>query len=136
MTDANSRENCLEEAARGDEALAAADCLLRNGFFRDAVPRAYYAAFHWASTLLLTRGLQARTHRGVVQLLHLHFVKDGPLRQADGALLGQLATSGELGDYVSGASFDREEASAQIAASRRFIDACRPVLEHVVGEGR
>lgn len=44
MTEANGRKNARDEAARGSEALAAARVLLAEGFFSDAVSRAYYAS--------------------------------------------------------------------------------------------
>ena len=80
----------MEEREHGNEALAAARCLLENGFLRDAVSRAYYAAFHRARASLLLRGMEPKTHRSTVQLFSLHFVKDGPL---DDGVASMLPTS-------------------------------------------
>src|SRR5690606_37297691 len=52
----------------------AADALLKLGLFNDAVSRAYYAAYHHIVALLLTEGLEARTHSGVGALLGQHFI--------------------------------------------------------------
>jgi len=92
------------------------------------VSRAYYSAFHWARALLLTKGIETRTHRGVVQMFSLHFVKDGPLTEDTAGLLAQLGTYRELSDYASTVSFSEKEAHDAIDRARQFIDACRPLV--------
>ena len=89
MTGDNKASNIREEVIRGEECLRAAEHLLEGGFFNDSVSRAYYAAFHWARAVLLTRGLEPRSHRGVIQLLGLHFVKEGQLGEDAAASLAQ-----------------------------------------------
>ncbi len=128
MTDENATHNAQAEAARGDEALAAAKHLSNGAFHSDAVSRAYYAAFHWARALLISRGLEPRTHRGVIQLLSLHFAKSGELAPETASLLGQLETLRELGDDAAAASFSAAEAEDAITVAGRFVDACRPLL--------
>jgi len=127
VTGDNARENALEERARGDEALAAARHLLDGTFYSDAVSRAYYAAFHWARALLVSRGIEPRTHRGTIQLIVLHFVKEGHLAESDAATLAHLETYRELSDYNAAASFTRAQAEEEIARAGQFIEACRKV---------
>jgi uncharacterized protein len=128
VTDGNAKANAREEVAHGDEALAAARCLIDNGFLRDAVSRAYYAAFHWARAMLLRKGIEPKTHRGVVQLFSLHFVKDGPLSEETASLLAHLETYRELSDYTPAAAFTAEQAREEVSRAERFIDACRPLV--------
>lgn len=129
MTGDNAKANAQDEIQHGNEALEAARCLLANGFFRDAVSRTYYAAYHWARAVLFTKGLEAKTHHGTIQLLTLHFVKDGSLSVEAGKLLGDLEIHRELSDYTSAAQFTEAEAAGKIADAERFIDACRPLVE-------
>lgn len=128
MTEQNAERNARAEAARGDEALGAAKLLAEGGFAADAVSRAYYAAYHYARAVLLTKGLEPRTHRGVIQLFSLHFVKTGQLSQEATAALARLETSRELGDYAPTAAFDQDEANELIREAESFIAACRPLL--------
>ena len=128
MTDENVRRNMAEGIERGDEALRAAQHLLAGGFHNDAVSRAYYAAFHWASALLLTKGIERRTHRGLIQMFGLHFVKEGPLSHETAGFLGRLETSRELSDYNAAARFSEDEAREEIHQAEQFIDACRPLV--------
>jgi uncharacterized protein (UPF0332 family) len=128
VTDENSARNSADEAARGDEALAAARHLLSGGFHRDAVSRAYYAAYHWARALLLSQGVDPRTHRGVVQMLNLRFVKDGPMPEEIAAHLAHLETYRELSDYSALASFTQAQAEEEVQRAATFAAACRRLL--------
>lgn len=44
-----------------------------DGFYEDAVSRAYYAMFHAAKALLLTKHLDAKTHSGLINLFNQHY---------------------------------------------------------------
>ena len=49
--------------------------LLATDFPNDAASRAYHAAFHAATALLLSRNLSFGSHTGVLRAFSLHFVK-------------------------------------------------------------
>lgn len=129
MTPENARANALAEMERGNQALAAARHLAQGGFYNDAISRAYYAAYHWARALLASRGIEPRSHRGVIQLLSLHFVKDGPLSQEAAAALAQLETYRELCDYTSTSAFTQPHTLEAIDRAERFISACQTVFD-------
>jgi len=63
------------------------------------VSRAYYAAFHYARALLLTVGLEPKTHRGVVDLVVEHFERPGRLAPEIASALARLQTFRGLADY-------------------------------------
>ncbi|MEI8241876.1 MAG: HEPN domain-containing protein [bacterium] len=128
MTQANENANAREEMAKGTEALRAAEELLRLGLFNDAVSRAYYAAYHWARALLFTQGLESRSHRGMIQLVGLHFVRTQRLPVEATTLLGQLASQREAGDYTTSLRFNASDAAEIVSQSRAFINLCRPLL--------
>ena len=46
--------------------LKAAQHLLMNEYYDDAVSRAYYSIYFAATALLLARNIQVKTHRGLV----------------------------------------------------------------------
>ena len=128
MTADNCRGNAVDESRRGDECLAEARYLLEGGFWNAAVSRAYYAAFHWAFALLMMKGLEPKTHRGVIQLLQLHYVETGAFSSTAAAALGELETYRELSDYNAKARFDEKRAAAEIQRAETFIASCRPLL--------
>lgn len=129
MTGDNIQANIKEEIERGTECLRAAVHLLNGGFFNDAVSRSYYAAFHYARALLLTKGLEPKTHRGVIQMVGLHFVREGVLSEQAAADLSHLETFRELSDYNMAANFDETQAKEEIERARRFMDACVELLK-------
>lgn len=129
MTGENRKDNAREEAWRGDTTLKAAKHLLEGGFSNDAISRAYYAAYHWARALLVSRGMDPKTHRGVIQLIGLHFVKEGGLSDEAGALLAHLETYRELCDYTSSAKFTEDQAREELGRAERFIETCRPLID-------
>ena len=129
MTGENARDNAAAEAARGDQTLQAAKHLLDGGFPNDAIARAYYSAYHWARALLVSRGLDPKAHRGVIQLIGLQYVAEGALSEGDAALLAQLETYRELCDYTSAADFSEDQARGEVDRAERFIAACRPLID-------
>ena len=86
----------LEKAERK---LMVAEKLLRSDDYEDAVSRAYYAVFHAAQGLLLTEGERAETHKGLVTLFGLLFVKTGKFKKDLGKYLANLKDERESGDY-------------------------------------
>ena len=76
----------LLEKARGKLA-AAEDWLAQGRYFDDIASRCYYAAFHAAQAMLLTEGLTADTHQGIVSLFGLHFAKTGKVNPRLGRYL-------------------------------------------------
>lgn len=78
MTEAEKRRALVDaQIEQADEALQAASLLLKNALYRDSISRSYYAMFHAASALLLTRGLGSSKHKGVVSLFDREFVRPG-----------------------------------------------------------
>lgn len=99
MTGENRAENIATEWREGARCLQAADALLVAGLFKDALNRAYYAAYHFCLALLLSTGEEPRTHRGLVSLVGTEFVKKGLVAASVQHALARLATYREYADY-------------------------------------
>jgi uncharacterized protein (UPF0332 family) len=128
VTDENRLSNARAEAALGDDALKAATALLQLGLFNDAVSRAYYAAFHHARALLLLRGLEPKTHEGVISLLALHFEQTGLLSSEALSVLARLQTFRSLADYDAGSRIAADRAADEVEAARGFIASTSKLL--------
>jgi len=101
MTEENKRANIREEMARAREAKVSADLLFEHGQVRDAVSRLYYSVFHTVRALLLTKGLQPRSHEGALSLFSLHFVKSGIFQPAEAHTFSRLQKYRQEADYSS-----------------------------------
>jgi uncharacterized protein (UPF0332 family) len=69
---------------QANASLQAAKLLKDAGLLDDSASRAYYAVFHAASALLLSRDLTFNSHTGTLRAINLHFVKTGELNQSFG----------------------------------------------------
>ncbi len=127
MTNGNRQANLEDELLRGGRSLASAETLLRAGLFEDAVSRAYYALFHHVKAVLLTEGLQARSHSGVHHLLHEHFVRTGrlPRHLYDAAVA--LRSDREEADYAT-PEWSEEAARTDVARARGAVEELRTWL--------
>jgi uncharacterized protein (UPF0332 family) len=103
--------------------LRVAKDLAQKGDWEDSVSRAYYAAFHATQAALLTEGQEAGTHKGLVTLFGLLFVKTGKLDKKWGKFLANLKDDREAGDYEALSYLDEETARRAVIEAEGFIEA-------------
>lgn len=109
MTPENKRQNIKEELGRAAQSLAAADLLADGGFYSDAVSRLYYYLYHSSKALLLSIGLEPRSHEGLLRLVSMNFVKKGILSAQDSHTLSRMMKYREEADYNPSYVFDRRD---------------------------
>ncbi|NJE48881.1 HEPN domain-containing protein [Thermococcus sp. 9N3] len=113
------------------ESLEAARVLLENGFYRDAISRAYYAMFYAASALLRAKGVVTKSHRGVIAKFGLEFVNTGIVEKYYAKALSLAETSRERADYDPTYRPSEEEAESIIEDAERFIERVEKALEEL-----
>jgi uncharacterized protein (UPF0332 family) len=109
--------------ATARERLAAAKTLLRNGFYKDAVARAYYAAYAAMRALLATKGLDSKSHQGVASLFTVHFVKSGLFPRDFTACVERARSRRERADYEELTLMGEADARREYAAAAKFVAA-------------
>jgi len=62
---------------RAKKYLKSAELLLKEGDYESSVSRTYYAMFHSAQAMLLTKNLSFSTHKGVISAFGEYFIKTG-----------------------------------------------------------
>ena len=129
MNETNRRLNWQDEIARGQEALRAAGALLALGLNADSISRAYYAAYHFMRALLLTRGIEPKTHAGAISQFSLEFVRTGLMASKHNRLLGGLQRARELADYDAAIVFSTEDAQAELDDAQAFAADAQLLLE-------
>jgi uncharacterized protein (UPF0332 family) len=129
VTDENRRRNLQDELARAADALLAAQALLDLGLHADSVSRSYYAVFHYLRALLLTRGIEPKSHNGAIRLFNTEFVRPGAFPTAHNRLLGGLQKAREMADYDSAVAFSKDDARAQLEEARQFAREVGAFLE-------
>ncbi len=116
---------------KAEKKLGVAEKLLKSDDYEDAVSRAYYAVFHAVQALLLTEGQRAESHKGVVTLFGLIFVKTGKFSRNLGKYLANLKDDRESGDYEVFSYIDRETAEIAIAEAKEFLNEGKLYLKEM-----
>jgi len=109
MKDENIKINIQEELERAKETLKSADILFENDLIKDAVSRLYYFTLHYIKALLLTKGLEPKSHEGALRLLSLHFIKEGILEPNVAHIFSKLMKYREEADYNPSYIFTKED---------------------------
>ena len=109
MTEENKKDNIKNELERASNALQAANLLYDNGFLNDAVSRLYYFLLHTIRALLLTKGLEPKSHEGALRVFGLHFVKEGIFLPRDSHIFSRLMKYREEADYNPSYTFTKED---------------------------
>lgn len=110
---------------RAYEKLEVAKSLLENGFYSDAVSRAYYAMFYAARALLSEQNIYPKTHHGVISQFGLKFVKGGQFEKEIFDLFARAQEDREEADYGLLAEIEEEEAKKILEGAEQFLKACR-----------
>ncbi len=113
--------------------LEVAERLFKSGDYDDAVSRAYYAVFHATQALLLTEGQHAETHKGIVSLFGLLFVKTGKFDRNLGKYLANLKDDRESGDYEVFSYIDKETAETALHEAKEFLKEAKIYLDKLGG---
>ncbi|OGX03084.1 MAG: hypothetical protein A3G87_09520 [Omnitrophica bacterium RIFCSPLOWO2_12_FULL_50_11] len=89
-----------EEMKKAERSLRAAKTLVKEKLTDDAVSRAYYTVFHSARAALKIKGIETKTHQGLITQFALHLVKPGLRETEDGDILRQEKEDRETGEGV------------------------------------
>jgi len=115
----------LEQA---HHALRQAEVLAGVEEWDGVVNRAYYAMFYAALALLLTKGLGASKHTGVLALVDREFVRPGLLPSAMSRVLRDAFNQRQRSDYAELTPTSRERALEILGHAREFIEAVKNVI--------
>ena len=118
-----------EEMKKAEHSLKAAKKLIEEKLTDDAVSRAYYAVFHSARAALKTKGIETKTHQGLITQFALHLVKSGLLETEYGDILRQQKEDRETGDYEPFVSFSLEEAEKRVKDAEQFVRQIQKFLK-------
>ena len=131
MTEDNRKENIRAELGRATEAIAAATLLYENGFISDAVSRLYYFVLYHVRALLLSKGLEPRSHDGALRLFGLHFVREGLMDRRAAHIFSKLMKFREEADYNPVSMFTEEDFLALKGEAETLSGLIKRYLEEV-----
>ena len=115
------KKRVLRQWEKARKKLASAEKIYTANLYEDAISRAYYAMFHAAKALLLTRHIEISTHSGVINLLGKHFVKSKQLEIIYAKMLTYAKELRENGDYETEVELSSEDAEQVLKDARDFL---------------
>jgi uncharacterized protein (UPF0332 family) len=119
--DSKEQSLILAQIDKSREKLSAAKALLKDGFIDDCISRAYYAMFHAASAVLLSKGITVESHSALKTMFGLHLVRTGKIDKKFSRWLNKLKDERENGDYDIFTSFEYADAQTDIEHAEAFL---------------
>ena len=113
---------------RANETIKEIPYLIEQGFFRTAGNRLYYACFYIVNALFLKEGHVAHTHKGMIVLFAMHFVKTGIVSKEDGQLYRSLFELRQTGDYDDVKIISKEDVVTRLQPAKEFIDRIEQLI--------
>lgn len=98
-------------------------------YWNIAANRLYYSAYYACSALLLNMGIETSTHKGVIRMISMKFVKEGILPLSDSQLLSRLFSMRQTGDYDDLMDWNEEDISPLIPHVEDFINRIKILLK-------
>jgi len=111
--------------------LDAAYYLLGEGFYEDAVSRAYYSMYFAAKALLLRRDITVKTHKGLLSKFGLEFVDEGVVEKYYGRAFRIAEELREEADYSISREISEEEAKSVIEDAEKFLVRIKEAIKEI-----
>ena len=81
-----------------------------------------------SQALLLSEGFEASTHKGLIKLLGLHFVKTGKISNDLAKSLASAYDDRQMSDYNVRFEPTKEEALEAISEAQKFVESIYPMF--------
>jgi uncharacterized protein (UPF0332 family) len=106
---------------RSLETLKEANVMIQNAFWNASMNRIYYACYYAVSALLLKANIDSNSHKGIRQMLGLHFIQTGLISKEDGRLFSDLYDRRQTGDYDDFVFYDEDTVKFFFQEAEKFI---------------
>ena len=101
--------------------LSEVELLMTHKFYVSAISRLYYSCFHATKALLLTKDLIPKTHSGVINLLHHHFVQQGIFESTQAIFFSRLMQQRIDDDYSDFMIVNEAEVTDYIEPAKQYV---------------
>lgn len=108
--------------------LNTAQLALESGGYDSSVSRSYYGMFFMAEAALLSKGVTASSHKGVISLFGEYFIKPRILRDDLGRALRRAFDLRQKGDYSFESPVSESDAETCLQKAKAFVSAIETFL--------
>ncbi len=113
---------------RAEKTFTDAKTIAASKMWNAAANRMYYACYYMVSALLVSNGLEAGTHSGVIRMFSLNFVKEGKVSEEMGRFYSKLFELRQTGDYADWVYLAEEDVAPLIPQVESFLSALKQLL--------
>ena len=106
----------------------------QNGFYNTAVNRMYYACYYAATAMLISLGINVKSHDGVRLKLGKEIVMEGRLSPELGRFYSRLFSKRSTGDYDDFVNHTLATVDELLPQAQLFINTLLAQLEHWLKE--
>lgn len=115
--------------SKAEEDILDAEILFEKGRYTTVVSRSYYAMFHGAQALLLSKLIETYTHSGVNIQFHKLFIKTGIFSLELGKSFTKILDTRIKSDYEIGFKASKDVAETSLREAREFLSTIRAYLD-------
>jgi uncharacterized protein (UPF0332 family) len=114
---------------RAKATLAEVKNLIEFKYYNTSVNRLYYASFYAVQALLTSIDVFPKTHKGVLNMFSLHFVKENKIPEVFSDYFAQIFNERELADYADKDEIEKEAVEEYFAEAVKFINHIDTLLK-------
>ena len=122
LTDEQRRDIVLYRMENARQMFSEVESHRENGFYNTAVNRLYYACYYAATAMLISMGIEVKSHDGVRLNLGQHVVKAGKLSPELGRFYSRLFSKRSTGDYDDFITHTLETVDELMPQAQQFIE--------------
>lgn len=128
LTLAEKRAIIAYRIQKSDNALNEAKDNAKLGHWSLVANRLYYAVFHAASALMIDKGINTKSHAGIICLLGQEFVMHGLLAKEDARLASRLLNMRQMGDYDDLFDWNEEDIAPLFPLTEALLQRMKGLL--------
>ncbi len=113
---------------KSNQSIKAAQLLIENHFYNEAINRIYYACFYLATALLYKNNINAKTHSGVKTMLHKHFTVTNLIDEDLATFYSSIFFFRHSSDYEEGIEYEKEVTIGLYKEAISFLDSFQNLL--------
>lgn len=129
MTD-KQKDLCVYRFAQAGETIKNAKLCVDNRFYKDAINRAYYAAFYAVKAILAISDVDFKRHKDVVAYFNQYYVATDMFSREVGRRLARLQKKRETSDYDDFYVASAAEAEEQLESAKSIVSEIEIYLQH------
>ena len=123
LTDEQRRDIVQYRMENAQKMLLEVESHRKNEFYNTAVNRMYYACYYAATALLISMGIEVKSHDGVRLSLGKYVVMSGLLSPELGRFYSRLFSKRSTGDYDDFVNHTAATVDALLPQAQAFIQA-------------